>query len=86
MVPRGAAKRGVRIRQSSPLTGVRVRSGRIEAVESGGVEIATTTVVCTAGAWSREVAALAGIDLPVEGEPVTSGSRRPTAGCRQSCR
>ena len=66
---RGAAGRGVRIRQSSPLTGVRVRDGRIEAVEAGGAEIATTTLVCTAGAWSGEVAALAGVDLPVEGEP-----------------
>ncbi len=66
---RGAAERGVRIRQSSPLTGVRARGGRIEAVEAAGVEIATATVVCTAGAWSGEVAALAGVDLPVEGEP-----------------
>jgi sarcosine oxidase subunit beta len=66
---RGAAERGVRIRQSCPLTGVRVRAGRIEAVEAGGREIATTTVVCAAGAWSREVAALAGVELPVEGEP-----------------
>jgi sarcosine oxidase, subunit beta len=66
---RGAAERGVRIRQSSPLTGVRFGDGRIEAVEAGGVEIATSTVVCTAGAWSGEVAALAGVDLPVDGEP-----------------
>jgi sarcosine oxidase, subunit beta len=66
---RGASERGVRIRQSSPLTAVRVRDRRIEAVEAGGEEIATTTVVCAAGAWSREVAALAGVELPVEGEP-----------------
>ncbi len=65
---RNAAERGVRIRQSSPVTGVRVRNGRVEGVEAGGEEIATATIVCTAGAWSREVAALAGIDLPVEGE------------------
>ena len=66
---RGAAERGVRIRQSSPVTGVRVKEGRIEAIEAGGEEIATATLVCAAGAWSSEIAALAGIDLPVEGEP-----------------
>jgi sarcosine oxidase subunit beta len=31
--------------------------------------IATDTVVCAAGAWSREVGALAGLDIPVHGEP-----------------
>ncbi|HEY7421642.1 MAG TPA: FAD-binding oxidoreductase [Gaiellaceae bacterium] len=66
---RGAAERGVRIRQSAPLTGVRLRGGRIERVEAGGEEIATTTLVCTAGAWSGEIAAFAGVEVPVEGEP-----------------
>jgi sarcosine oxidase subunit beta len=66
---RGAAERGVRVRQGCALTGVRVRDGRIEGVETTTGPIATGTLVCTAGAWSSEVAALAGRDLPVQGEP-----------------
>ena len=66
---RGAAERGVRIRQNSPLTGVRIRGGRIDGVETPDGPIATGTVVCTAGAWSAELAALAGVDLPVQGTP-----------------
>ncbi len=66
---RGAAERGVRIRQGCTLTGVRVERGRIEAVETSSGSIATSTLVCTAGAWSADVAALAGVDLPVQGQP-----------------
>jgi len=66
---RGAAERGVRIRQNRPLTRVRVRDGRIQAVETQAGDIATGTLVCTAGAWSSEVAALVGLDLPVRGVP-----------------
>jgi sarcosine oxidase, subunit beta len=66
---RGAASRGTRIKQGCALEGVRVRDGRIEAVETTAGPIATGTLVCTAGAWSAEVAALAGVDLPVHGSP-----------------
>jgi sarcosine oxidase subunit beta len=38
------------------------------AVETPAGRIATGTVVCTAGAWSEEVAGLAGLELPVRGE------------------
>jgi sarcosine oxidase, subunit beta len=66
---RAAAARGVRFKQGCALEGVRVRDGRIEGVETTAGPIATGTLVCTAGAWSAEVAALAGIDLPVQGMP-----------------
>ena len=66
---RGAAERGVRIRQGCTLTGVRVERGRIEGVETSSGSISTSTLVCTAGAWSADVAALAGVDLPVQGQP-----------------
>ena len=66
---RHAAAHGVRIEQGCALTGVRVREGRIEGVETTAGPIATSTLVCTAGAWSAEVAAFAGLDLPVHGEP-----------------
>ena len=63
-----AAERGVRIGQGEPVTAIRVAGGRIEAVETPSRRIATGTVVCTAGAWAGEVAALAGVELPVRGE------------------
>ena len=66
---RRAAERGVRIAQGRALTGVGVRDGKIAAVETTTGPIATSTLVCTAGAWSSEVAAFAGLDLPVHGEP-----------------
>ncbi len=63
-----ASASGATIVQGCPLTGIDVRDGRIVAVETPRGRIATDTVVCCAGIWSREVGALAGVELPVEGE------------------
>jgi sarcosine oxidase subunit beta len=63
-----AAASGVRVRQGCAATGIDVRGGRIVAVETTQGRIATGTVVCAAGVWSREVGALAGVEVPVEGE------------------
>ena len=63
-----ASASGATIVQGCPATGVAVTGGRIVAVETPQGPIATDTVVCCAGIWSREVGALAGIDLPVDGE------------------
>jgi sarcosine oxidase subunit beta len=60
--------RGVDVRQGSEVTAVRVEDGRVAGVETSKGDIACGTIVCCAGAWSREVAATAGVDLPVEGE------------------
>ena len=60
--------RGSDVRQGCEVTGVEVRDGRVAGVETTQGPIAVGAVVCCAGAWSREVAALAGVDLPVEGE------------------
>jgi sarcosine oxidase, subunit beta len=62
-----ARESGAEIRQSCTVTGIRVEAGRVRAVETSRGEIATGCVVCCAGAWSGEVAALAGVSLPVEG-------------------
>jgi sarcosine oxidase subunit beta len=60
--------RGVDVRQGCEVTGVHVEDGRVAGVETSKGPIACSTVVCCAGAWSRELAAMAGVDLPVEGE------------------
>ena len=66
----GAARaRGARVRQGAEATAIRRAGGRITGVETATGAIATDTVVCAAGAWSGDVARLAGVELPVEGEP-----------------
>lgn len=47
------------------VTGVQVQDGRITGVVTQRGTVATDTVVCAAGPWSRSVAALAGVELPV---------------------
>lgn len=64
-----AAARGVHVRQGWAAERIVVHAGRIVAVETTRGRIETGTVVCAAGVWSREVAALAGLELPVTGEP-----------------
>ncbi|HEX3225310.1 MAG TPA: FAD-binding oxidoreductase [Gaiellaceae bacterium] len=63
-----ARESGVDVRQGCPATGISVRDGRIVGVETPDGPVTTECVVCCAGIWSREVGALAGVSLPVEGE------------------
>ncbi|HEY8028408.1 MAG TPA: FAD-binding oxidoreductase [Gaiellaceae bacterium] len=63
-----ARESGATLLQGCAATGVEVRAGKIESVETAEGRIATGTVVCCAGVWSKEVGALAGVELPVEGE------------------
>ncbi len=57
------------VRQGCAVTGIEVRAGRIVAVGTTHGRIAAGAVVCCAGAWSREVGAMAGVEIPVRGEP-----------------
>jgi sarcosine oxidase subunit beta len=63
-----ASASGATIVQGCPATRIVVDGGRIVAVETPQGRIATDTVVCCAGIWSRDVGALAGVELPVDGE------------------
>jgi glycine/D-amino acid oxidase-like deaminating enzyme len=63
---RAARERGAVVRTGVAVTGV-VRSGdgRVVAVGTGAGEVPTGAVVNAAGTWGGEVAALAGVPLPV---------------------
>ncbi|ALV32357.1 FAD-binding oxidoreductase [Streptomyces sp. CdTB01] len=56
---------GVRVLRHTEVTGIELRGDRITAVATTLGRIATGTVICAAGAWSRAVGAMAGVDLPV---------------------
>jgi sarcosine oxidase subunit beta len=61
-----AARRlGARIVTGCRATGIETTGDRITAVVTEGGRIATDTVICATGAWSREVGSWVGVDLPV---------------------
>jgi sarcosine oxidase subunit beta len=79
-----ARSRGVRVYTAEEAIRIDVLGNRIRGVDTRRGRISTNTVVCAAGVWSREVAKLAGILLPVEGErrwmhytPESGGLPRP---------
>ena len=63
-----AVQAGARIVQSCAATRIVVDDRGVAGVETERGTIATRRVVCAAGVWSRELAATAGLDLPVEPE------------------
>lgn len=63
----GAARRaGARLVPHCAVTGVEVVDGEVRAVLTDAGRIGTDTVVCAAGAWSRALGAMVGVNLPVE--------------------
>ncbi|MFF4037444.1 NAD(P)/FAD-dependent oxidoreductase [Streptomyces sp. NPDC001816] len=61
-----ARAHGVRILRHTELTGIELHGDTITAVSTTLGRIATDTVICAAGAWSRAVGAMVGVDLPVQ--------------------
>ncbi|GAQ54016.1 NAD(P)/FAD-dependent oxidoreductase [Streptomyces acidiscabies] len=61
-----ARQHGVRILRRTEVTGIEVRGTAITAVHTGIGRITTNTVVCAAGAWSKSIGAMVGVDLPVQ--------------------
>jgi glycine/D-amino acid oxidase-like deaminating enzyme len=61
--------REVDVRQRSAAIGIDVSAGRISGVRTDEGTIAAGAVVCCAGVWSAGVGAMAGVELPVRGEP-----------------
>jgi sarcosine oxidase subunit beta len=64
----GAARRGVRLVQGCSVLRVAREHGAVAGVVTERGPIRARRVVCAAGVWSRELAATAGVDLPVEPE------------------
>ena len=59
-------RRGATLHGGTPVTGLtRGRDGRLTGVVTSRGTIATEVVVNAAGVWSRELAAMAGVDLPI---------------------
>jgi len=63
-----AARAGVRIVQGCAARAIDVGAGRVTGVRTERGRVATGAVVCAAGVWSRELAATAGVALPVDPE------------------
>ncbi len=61
----GARRLGAKTLTSVEATGIRVKGGRVTAVETPQGAIATPAVVDAAGPWAGQVAAMAGVDLPI---------------------
>ncbi len=63
---RRARRRGATLHGRTPVTGLtRGRDGRLTGVVTTRGTIATEVVVNAAGVWSRELAAMVGVDLPI---------------------
>jgi glycine/D-amino acid oxidase-like deaminating enzyme len=62
---RRAASRGARIEQSCAVTRICSSGGRVTGVETAHGTVATDRVILAAGAWSGELGATCGLELPV---------------------
>ncbi|MFC7595738.1 NAD(P)/FAD-dependent oxidoreductase [Terrabacter sp. GCM10028922] len=63
----GAARRaGARLLRGCTVTDIASTGGAVTGVVTDRGTIATDAVICTAGAWSKAVGDMVGVDLPVE--------------------
>lgn len=63
---RAAVRHGATLYQFTQVTGLQIERDRVTGVETTQGEIACDWVINAAGAWGKELASLAGVDLPVE--------------------
>lgn len=60
-----ARRAGARLIVNCAATGIETAGSRIVAVNTEGGRVETDTVVCAAGAWSRQIGEWVGVNLPV---------------------
>ena len=60
-----ARRLGVRIEEKTKVIGIKLKSGRVQGIETSNGPIFSPVVVNAAGPWAGEVAKMAGLDLPV---------------------
>ncbi|HVY21247.1 MAG TPA: FAD-dependent oxidoreductase [Bauldia sp.] len=63
---KGARNHGARLHEGVACTGFEVKDGRIAAVLTSAGRITCEKVVVCAGLWSRQVAAMAGVSVPLQ--------------------
>jgi sarcosine oxidase, subunit beta len=61
----GARGHGAHVRTGCEVVGIEADAGRITSVVTSEGPVRTGTVICAAGAWSRSIGALVGVELPV---------------------
>ena len=61
-----ARRAGARLLRNCAVTAIGSSGGTLTEVATEQGPIRTDTVICTAGAWSRQLGAMVGVDLPVE--------------------
>jgi sarcosine oxidase subunit beta len=61
----GARKLGAKAFTHVTVTSIDIVDGVVRGVETSQGRIETATIVCTAGAWSSQIGAMAGVELPI---------------------
>ncbi|GAA2145387.1 FAD-binding oxidoreductase [Nocardioides koreensis] len=62
---RAARRAGATLVSGCEVTGIATEGDRITCVSTTGGDISTGHVICAAGAWSRHIGTMVGVDLPV---------------------
>ncbi len=62
----GARAHGATVITGCEVTGIDVDRGEVRGVRTSLGDVATDTVVCCAGVWSKPLGRMVGVDLPVE--------------------
>lgn len=76
---RQAKLRGAEFRYKEPITGIQRQNGRVTGVQTAMGSYRAGLVVNAAGAWARDVAAMAGVDVPVVPDSHEGGITEPVA-------
>ncbi len=62
---KSARSRGAQIETETTVTGIKLDSGHVSAVETNRGEISTRIVVNCAGPWAAQIGAMVGLDIPI---------------------